>query len=158
VYVGPQWPGWDPITVVVIIAAPQPIDVIIIIDVWTGDPFERPIGGDGGTDVIIIIDGPVDGLPPDWLVGSRWFYSAMLPNTGLSEHEITLGEDGILYTTNLADTTVGNDTWRVEGNLLVWCYNDCYSTHTGEIDPNLITGTAVNIVGESWTFTMERIP
>lgn len=53
VYVGPQWAGWDPVTVVIIIASPAPIDVIVIIDVWTGDPFTRPVGGRGSTDIFI---------------------------------------------------------------------------------------------------------
>jgi hypothetical protein len=45
----------------------------------------------------------------------------------------------------------------VEGNVLTLCFNDCYSTYTGTLDPDFISGSATNIVGESWTFTMDRL-
>jgi len=49
-YVGTPWPGFSPTTVVVVQPAPQPITVITVIDIVTGQPFGRPVGGDGPTD------------------------------------------------------------------------------------------------------------
>ena len=49
-YTGPSWPAFQPTTVVVVAPAPQPQVTIIIVDVATGAPFARPVGGDGSTD------------------------------------------------------------------------------------------------------------
>jgi|GEM_PF-2033496 len=40
-YTGPRWPGFEPATVIVVQPAPQPIPVVVIIDVHTGQPFSR---------------------------------------------------------------------------------------------------------------------
>lgn len=46
-YAGPRWPDFDPTVIVVI----QPTTVIIsdfvLVDIDTGDPFERPFGTEG---------------------------------------------------------------------------------------------------------------
>jgi uncharacterized protein DUF6777 len=55
-YAGPRWPGYSPSTVVVVTPAPT-TNVIILIDVVTGDPFARV----PGSVVIIDIDRPADG-------------------------------------------------------------------------------------------------
>ena len=49
-YTGPSWPAFQPTTVVVVAPAPQPQTVIVIVDVTTGVPFARPVGGTGATD------------------------------------------------------------------------------------------------------------
>ncbi|HXA27961.1 MAG TPA: DUF6777 domain-containing protein [Candidatus Angelobacter sp.] len=49
-YTGPSWPAFQPTTVVVIAPAPQPQTVIVMVDVTTGAPFARPVGGTGATD------------------------------------------------------------------------------------------------------------
>lgn len=51
VYSGPEWPGWSPTTVVVVERTTVRIDVLILVDVVTGEPFGRPTGTDGGDDV-----------------------------------------------------------------------------------------------------------
>jgi len=56
VYVGPQWPGWSPVNVVIINQSVTIINQITLINVYTGVPFDRPVGTQGGTDVIVIID------------------------------------------------------------------------------------------------------
>ena len=50
-YRGPQWRGFQPAVVQVVTPAPQPVTVIVIVDVKTGEPFGRPVGTDGGNDV-----------------------------------------------------------------------------------------------------------
>jgi len=49
-YTGPKWPAFQPTTVVVVAPAPQPQTVIVIVDITTGAPFARPVGGTGATD------------------------------------------------------------------------------------------------------------
>jgi hypothetical protein len=50
-YTGPQWQGFQPSVVQVVTPAPQPVTVIVVVDVKTGEPFGRPVGTDGGGDV-----------------------------------------------------------------------------------------------------------
>jgi len=49
-YRGPSWPSFNPTTIVVVIAPPQPVTEIIIVDIVTGAPFARPVGTDGSGD------------------------------------------------------------------------------------------------------------
>ena len=49
-YRGPQWQGFQPSVVQVVTPAPQPVTVIVVVDVKTGEPFGRPVGTDGGSD------------------------------------------------------------------------------------------------------------
>ncbi len=49
-YRGPQWQGFQPSVVQVVTPAPQPVTVIVVVDVNTGQPFGRPVGTDGGSD------------------------------------------------------------------------------------------------------------
>jgi hypothetical protein len=50
-YTGPKWQGFQPSVVQVVTPAPQPVTVIVVVDVKTGQPFGRPVGTDGGGDV-----------------------------------------------------------------------------------------------------------
>lgn len=59
VYVGPQWPRWSPVTVVIITPSPTVVTDIILINVYTGDRFTRPVGGRGDTDIVIVDVQPV---------------------------------------------------------------------------------------------------
>ncbi len=49
-YVGPVWPGWNPVNVVVVTQVTVIIDVFILVDLLTGQPLERPAGTTGGED------------------------------------------------------------------------------------------------------------
>ena len=49
-YNGPRWQGFEPNVVQVVTPAPQPVTVIVVVDIKTGDPFGRPVGTDGGSD------------------------------------------------------------------------------------------------------------
>ena len=48
VYTGPQWPGFDPTTIIVIQQTTVIIDDFTVIDIHTGEPFGRPAGTEGG--------------------------------------------------------------------------------------------------------------
>ena len=50
VYTGPKWPGFDPTTIIVIQQTTVIIDIFVVIDVNTGQPYGRPSGSDGGSD------------------------------------------------------------------------------------------------------------
>ena len=50
-YSGTQWPGFSPVTVAVVVAAPAPIGPnITVVDVNSGKPFLRPVGSSGSQD------------------------------------------------------------------------------------------------------------
>ena len=50
VYRGPRWTGFSPTTVVVVTEVTVEIDVYVLVDVETGDPFSRPTGTTGAED------------------------------------------------------------------------------------------------------------
>lgn len=50
-YTGPQWPGFDPTTIIVIQQTTVIIDIFVVVDVQTGLPFDRPAGTTGAQDV-----------------------------------------------------------------------------------------------------------
>ena len=50
-YTGPEWSGFTPTQIQLVTPAPQPITVIVVVDVQTGQPFGRPVGTDGTADV-----------------------------------------------------------------------------------------------------------
>jgi hypothetical protein len=49
-YTGTDWDGFDPTTVVVVRPSDQPVDVLVLVDVDTGQRFERPVGTAGEAD------------------------------------------------------------------------------------------------------------
>lgn len=49
-YTGPRWPGFDPATIIVIQPAPVIINIFVVIDIHTGDSFDRPSGTEGTAD------------------------------------------------------------------------------------------------------------
>lgn len=50
-FVGTRWARFEPATVIAIVAAPKVIPTLVVLDVSTGRPFGRPIGGDVHTDI-----------------------------------------------------------------------------------------------------------
>lgn len=53
VYTGNPWPGWNPINVVVVTHVNVQIDVFVLVDLVTGELFERTAGTTGDADVPI---------------------------------------------------------------------------------------------------------
>lgn len=49
-YTGPRWPGFDPTTVIVIQQTNVIINIFVVVDIHTGEPFSRPVGTDGSQD------------------------------------------------------------------------------------------------------------
>ena len=50
-YTGPRWPGFDPTTVIIIQQTTVIINIFVVIDVQTGEIFDRPPGTSGEEDV-----------------------------------------------------------------------------------------------------------
>jgi len=73
-WVGPEWPGFDPTIIIVVVPAPTVITQVIIIDINTGDVIIRPVGTTGEEDTpsttTTLPDGPPLTIPPDITVGS----------------------------------------------------------------------------------------
>jgi uncharacterized protein DUF6777 len=52
-YVGQAWPGFVPERTSVVAPAPAPVQSFALTDLATGQPFSRPVGGDGTTDTAL---------------------------------------------------------------------------------------------------------
>jgi hypothetical protein len=52
-YVGQAWPGFAPEKTSVVAPAPAPVQSFALTDPATGQPFSRPVGGDGTTDTAL---------------------------------------------------------------------------------------------------------
>jgi hypothetical protein len=50
-YTGPKWPDFDPATIIVIQPTTVIINIFVVVDINTGDPFDRPAGTEGTQDV-----------------------------------------------------------------------------------------------------------
>ncbi len=50
-YTGTQWPGFDPATIIVIQQTTVIINIFVVVDVYTGESFDRPAGTTGDQDV-----------------------------------------------------------------------------------------------------------
>ena len=61
-YVGPTWPGFEPASVVIVVVNVE-VTIFVIIEVNTGEPFGRPVGGSGGDDEIILVSRYCDFFP-----------------------------------------------------------------------------------------------
>ena len=73
-FVGPEWPGFDPTIIVVVVPAPTVITQITIININNGDLIIRPVGSTGEEDTAstapTIPDETPLTIPPDITVGS----------------------------------------------------------------------------------------
>jgi hypothetical protein len=49
-YYGPKWPGFTPGGITIITQSTTIIDIFVLVDPKTGEPFTRPPGTDGGSD------------------------------------------------------------------------------------------------------------
>lgn len=61
-WVGPQWPGFDPAVIIVVVPNPVIITEVIIIDLDSGNAIKRPPGG--GQDILITPPTTTTTLPP----------------------------------------------------------------------------------------------
>jgi hypothetical protein len=50
IFTGPQWPRFQPTTIIVVTSVSVQIDVFVLVDVFTGEPFDRPAGTTGAED------------------------------------------------------------------------------------------------------------
>ena len=56
-YTGPRWPDFDPTIVIVVQQTTVIIDTLVLVDIYTGETFERPRGTTGAEDVSSDIPG-----------------------------------------------------------------------------------------------------
>ena len=87
------------------------------------------------------------------LTGTRWLYV-----DSNKSYDLEFRSGGVLYTYNPADTTHDNDFWSQNGNIVQWTFNNSYVTYTGTLNDTatFMAGTALNIVGTSWSWTATR--
>lgn len=98
-------------------------------------------------------------LPPDMDLGATtWKLRYIDPDAdGLVEFNVVFEPGGRLHVGNPADTTPDNDTWSQLGQRLTFSMNDAFVTYTGALKSrHAVEGSAVNVRGERWAFTLER--
>ena len=87
------------------------------------------------------------------ITGTRWLYS-----DSDKSYDLEFRAGGVLYTHNPADTTPNNDFWSQNGNIVIWTFNNSYVTYTGTLNDTatFMAGSALNIVGTTWSWTATR--
>jgi hypothetical protein len=124
-YTGPRWKGFNPTTIIVIQQTTVIINTFVLIDVFTGNPFERPRGTEGGEDVVH--------------EAKAWHLEVTLPfsdGTAIKwSLDVTRNADGTL-------TGKGSGTWHCKG----YTYENVDSNRTGTFTvdvafPVTISGT-----------------
>ena len=88
------------------------------------------------------------------LVDSTWNYR----DSDGDEGELIFLADGKISFWNPNDSTPDNDTWEFDDKQIRISINGGYSKYVGEISPKQtsISGTAVNKLGKTWTWTAVR--
>jgi hypothetical protein len=95
-------------------------------------------GGSGGAD------------PGISLVGTTWIMQSSCSACCLGQYTFQAG--GVLVQQVCSGT--GSHAWTQSGSTVTFTLNDAYVTYTGTISAGVITGTAVNKAGTTWTFRM----
>lgn len=96
---------------------------------------------------------PVAAEPtPPSLSGSKWHYV-----DEQWQYDIEFAANGVLHTTHPNDDTKDNDSWDQEGVSINFYFNNKFSRYTGTLSGNnLMSGTAVNTKGTTWTWKATR--
>jgi hypothetical protein len=102
-YTGPKWPDFDPATIIVIQPTTVIINIFIVIDINTGDPFDRPSGTEGTADVVHAV--------------TVWQLDVAMAMTDPDQHNFTVTWTGAV-TLNPDDGSLsgeGAGQWHVAG-------------------------------------------
>lgn len=92
-----------------------------------------------------------DAMPA--LTGSRWHYIDQQ-----WEYDITFMPNGVLQSRHPHDKTRNDDTWQQNGKVVKFYFNNKYSRYQGVLaGQNLMSGTASNQRGKSWTWKATRV-
>lgn len=95
---------------------------------------------------------PVPAETAPSLSGSKWHYADQD-----WQYDLEFAPNGVLHTTHPNDKTKNNDTWEQDGVNVKFYYNNKYSQYKGTLSGNnLMSGTATNKKGNSWTWKATR--
>jgi hypothetical protein len=83
------------------------------------------------------------------LTGTTWTLTTNC--SGCCTGQFTFNANGTMTS---SCSYAGSLLWTQSGTTVVLYVNECYVTYTGTVGASSITGTAVNINGTTWTFTM----
>ena len=115
-YTGPRWPDFDPTVIIVIQQTTVIIDEFILIDIYTGDSFDRPAGTEGAKDV------PHEATKWQLDVEMKWQITSERIRTISWKTEITVNPDGTL-------SGFGEGIWHGVG--ITYQEQDSTQTQTG---------------------------
>ena len=74
------------------------------------------------------------------------------------EYNMEFLSSGLMRTNHPNDTTPNNDNWEQKGEMVIFYFNDRYSTYRGKfINRDLISGTATSKNGATWRWKIKRL-
>jgi len=96
---------------------------------------------------------PKDFIPKqDPVAGTTWKGDGICGPT-----VYTFEKDGKL-TYSYGQSCWRNGTWKLEGDKLTWEVNLRYAEFSGTVKGGVISGSATNVAGGSWTLTYKKDP
>lgn len=97
-------------------------------------------------------DAPVSVDSAPSLVGSKWHYA-----DEQWQYDVEFASNGVLHTTHPNDKTPDNDTWEQDGATVNFYFNNKFSQYKGTLSGNnMMSGSATNKKGSSWTWKATR--
>lgn len=93
---------------------------------------------------------PDNVAPP--LAGTKWHYA-----DEQWQYDLEFAANGVLHTTHPNDKTPDNDSWEQDGANVNIYFNNKFSQYKGTLSGNnLMSGTATNKKGATWTWKASR--
>jgi hypothetical protein len=136
-YTGPQWSGFSPEQTQVVTPAPQPVTVIVVVDVDTGEPFGRPVGTDGSADVNATLpprdDTSTTSTRPSSTTTTRGPTTTTRPAGRLVDGTYTISAVSGTYP-GCGEVTGGSAPMTVQGNTLIITDAETGETYTGTVE------------------------
>lgn len=86
------------------------------------------------------------------LSGSTWHYA-----DEQWQYDLEFADNGVLHSSHPNDKTRNNDSWEQDGVNVKFYYNNKYSQYKGTLSGNnVMSGTATNKRGDTWTWKASR--
>jgi len=105
-YTGSRWAGFDTTRLIVVETSPQPIEVFVLVDITTGDRFERPAGTAGDT------ESELDATEGDASLAACTFGEVFTTDGRIPELGLTVVEDDGVFILYNASITLRDEVYR----------------------------------------------
>jgi hypothetical protein len=151
-YTGPRWPDFDPTVIIVIQPTVVVIEDFVLIDIYTGNPFERPFGTDGAQDTVnqatswaLTVQMTVFGNPVTWTADVVLNPDGTISGAGQGTYDMPNG----VTTEGQGSSRVNTGTFSADAAFTVSISGTAETTPTGRVlkmQPQLGNVTLSNVV------------